>query len=214
VLKRSPTSKYLSLVTSAGIVIILIIIFTTINTWRSETLNHGKRIKYYSTNSNFYKGEEISISDLITHEMYSKDAPKNSIKASELDINRSLYANFDIPKNSILQKNMLVKTIESTLDEDSRIIFIPTNDKITSELAQYADIIATLPDGYGSEVIAYEAKILFDAKGQVSNNDSTENTDSQNAGYFVQVTSEEAQSISTALSTGDLHFALKKSIDS
>lgn len=210
-LKRSPTSKYLSIAATTGAIIVVIVIFSTITTWRQETIDHGQRNKYYLVNNSFLKGDEITIDDLSEHEMFSKDAPKNSIETKTLSKDKTMFANIDISKNSILQKNMLVESLDATLDDDYRIIFIPSTDKITSDIAQYSDIIATLPDGFGSEVIAYDAQILFDASPQIKS-DSENNTESQDAGYFVKVTVDEASAISTALSTGDLHFALKKSV--
>ena len=210
-LKRSPRSKYISIASSLGSVVVIFIMISTITTWRTNTINHGTRSVYYTLKAAFYKGDEITKSDLKAHEMYSKDAPTNAIDEKSLAKYSSMYANLELSKNAIFTKEMFVTSIDSTLDEDSRIIFVPSNDVIAPELARFADIIATSSDGYGSEVIASDAEILFDAKPYEKSDDKS--SQDLNAGYFVRVTSDEANAIANALATGELRLALKKSVN-
>lgn len=211
-LKRSPRSKYITIASALGSIVIIFIMISTITTWREETINHGTRKVYYTLSTSFMRGDEIDKSDLKAHEMYSKDAPASAIDEKSITKYSSMYANLELAKNSILTKEMFVTSIDSTLDEDARIIFVPSKDEITPELAHYADIIATGSEGYGAEVVAENAEILFDAKPYVksSSDNASENS---NAGYFVRVSSEEAGAIANALSTGDLYLALKKIVD-
>lgn len=206
-LKRSPGSKYITIATSLGAIAVVFVIFSTINTWRNETIKHGNRIDYFQLSSKYTKGEKIKYDDLIIHTMYSNDAPKNAIKADKIKNNQVMFADIDIAKNSILLDSMIVSSIDTMLDDDTRMIFIPTSDIVSSDIAKYADIIATFPNGFGSDVIATDAEIIYAVLPSRSSTNKSENT---NPGYFVRVTSDEATTISTALSTGELHFAYKK----
>lgn len=211
-LKRSPRSKYISIASAAGSIVIIFIMISTITTWREDTINHGTRKVYYTLKTNFVRGDEISKSDLKVHEMYSKDAPASAVDEKNIAKYSSMYANLELAKNSILTKEMFVASIDSTLDEDARIIFVPSKDEISPELAHYADIIATASEGFGPEIVAENAEILFDAKPYVKPSSDNSSQD-PNAGYFVRVSSEEAGAIANALATGELYLALKKSVD-
>ena len=200
-LKRSPKSKYISIASGISIVIITITIISTVSTWRDQTIEHGERKNYYLLRSNLLKGEKIQTSKLESH--------KNAITQASLNKNKVLFANTNIRKNSILLKNMTTTSIDATLENDQRIIFIPTTDIINIDLAQYSDIIATIPDGFGSDVIAEDAEIIFDSS-LTSSSSATGVTENQDPGYYVIVSSDEALAISTALVTGELHMALKQ----
>ena len=208
-LKRSPKSKYISIASGISIVIITITIISTVSTWRDQTIEHGERKNYYLLRSNLLKGEKIQTSKLESHQMFANDAPKNAITQASLNKNKVLFANTNIRKNSILLKNMTTTSIDATLENNQRIIFIPTTDIINIDLAQYSDIIATIPDGFGSDVIAEDAEIIFDSS-LTSSSSATGVTENQDPGYYVIVSSDEALAISTALVTGELHMALKQ----
>ena len=202
-LKRSPKSKYISIASGISIVIITITIISTVSTWRDQTIEHGERKNYYLLRSNLLKGEKIQTSKLESHQMFANDAPKNAITQASLNKNKVLFANTN------LLKNMTTTSIDATLENDQRIIFIPTTDIINIDLAQYSDIIATIPDGFGSDVIAEDAEIIFDSS-LTSSSSATGVTENQDPGYYVIVSSDEALAISTALVTGELHMALKQ----
>ena len=207
VLKRSPSSKYINIAISFSVLLVIIIIITSLTSWRNQIVEHGVRKQYYILQNNIHAGENISMGKLKPHNMFSKDAPKNAIRVDDLDKNKKIYAKVDVLKNSILLKNMVINTMDESLDGDKRIIFIPTDDKITGSLGRYCDIIANYPEGYGAEIIATDAQIIFDTNIK----EDTKNSGASDiAGYFFKVNSDEALSISSALATGEIHLALKK----
>lgn len=204
-LKRSPRSKYMTIVSILGSLIITFIIISTITTWRSDAIEHGARQNYYLLKDSKNKGDEISKSDLVKHEMFENDAPPSAINERQINSSKPMYAKADLPKDVLLTKDMTVPNLESTIDEDLRMIFVPTKDKINANLARHTDIIATDSEGYGSEVIVENAEIVFSAISESKSKTAIDNE----SGYFVKVTVDEAQDISTALGTGELHFALR-----
>ena len=85
-------------------------------------------------------------------------------------------------------------------------MFVPTKDKLDSSIGSIADLMYVSPDGYGSETIAYDAKILY----EIDKKTDDDSVGDPNPGYFVEISSQEAQDLTTALASGDVRFALRQ----
>ncbi len=200
-LKRSPRSRLATVLFVVVSIIATYIVLDALLTLRSLAHNHGPRHTYFIVTRNLARGSILTSSDFKTHAMFSGDAPTGAITSQPT----KLFIRSDIAEGTILTKNMMSKTAESLIDEDHRILFIPTSDVFDGSISTTTDLVSVTSDGFGAQYIAYDAKILFD----LSPPESSQYQES-NPGYFVEVTQEEAADITQALSQGDVRFALRR----
>lgn len=199
-LKRSPKSKYLIIFgTTAGI----IAAFTLLNS--ALTLNklansHGNRVEYAIVTNDINLGDKIESTNISSHEMFSSDAPPDAIQISSLKENN--FATTQLKTGTIITKEMVAANSSKILKSNERIIFIPATEKLSSSLSEKTDILSYTDGEFGSQSVATNATILFDASN------TGDDTDDSPTGYFVIVTQDEAKEIMKALSTGDVRFAL------
>ena len=97
--------------------------------------------------------------------------------------------------------DMTTHTISSAFDNETRVMFIPSHDHLTSTMGNRTDLLSASTDGSYSHYVAHDATIIYG------------NESKDNPGYFVSVTPDEAEEITTALAQGDIRFALRKSND-
>ena len=203
-LKRSPKSKLATVFIWVMASIALYIGVDSLLTFRSLVNSHGQRKSYLLTKSQLSTGSPIPNSHLATKELFSNDAPSGAIESTAL--NQQYFAKESIPAGTFLTKSMISKTAIDTIDSDNRIMFVPTKDKLDSSIGSIADLMYVSPDGYGSETIAYDAKILY----EIDKKTDDDSVGDPNSGYFVEISSQEAQDLTTALASGDVRFALRQ----
>lgn len=203
-LKRSPKSKIFAVTGVLLAVVAAFIAIDALTTLNSLAHNHGRREKYFILKHDVSKSSKLSSNDFSVHEMFSGDAPQNAIRKSSLILKS--FANSDLLEETILTSNMISADIGKTLDGDNRIIFIPTKDVLEKSYLSTTDLLSASPDGFGVDVLATHARILFDLSPN-----NTRQSESNNPGYFLEVTQEEASSITQALSQSDVRFALVSS---
>jgi Flp pilus assembly protein CpaB len=201
-LKRSPRSKISTITISIAILIAIYIGLDSLLAFRALANSHGQRKQYLVAKTKLTSGSSIDKTDLEIKELFSNDAPIGAIDAKQID--RIYFAKLTIPKGTFLTEAMISNSAINTIDRDNRIMFVPSKDKLDSSIGTFADLLYVSPDGYGSEIIAYQAKILFDI-GDSKEDGFSEET---NPGYFVEITNEEAQNLTTALASGEVRFAL------
>ena len=206
-LRRSPRAKLVTISIWALVAISLFIGLDSLITFRSLSNSYGNRKKYLVANVNLLQGSPIKVTDLGIREFFSKDAPKGALESSL--IHHEIFAKISIPKGSILTSSMVSKTTTDTIDDENRIMFVPSKERLNNSIGSFADLIYVSPDGYGSEIVAYKARILFDVGSSKRENGSQE----QYPGYFVEITSQEAQDLTTALASSDVRFALIRNSD-
>ena len=195
-LRRSPRAKLVTISIWALVAISLFIGLDSLITFRSLSNSYGNRKKYLVANVNLLQGSPIKVTDLGIREFFSKDAPKGALESSL--IHHEIFAKISIPK-----------TTTDTIDDENRIMFVPSKERLNNSIGSFADLIYVSPDGYGSEIVAYKARILFDVGSSKRENGSQE----QYPGYFVEITSQEAQDLTTALASSDVRFALIRNSD-
>ena len=200
-LKRSPRSRLATVLLVVVSIIATYIVLDALLTLRSLAHNHGTRHTYFIVTRNLAKGSVLTSSDFKAHAMFSGDAPTGATTSQPT----KLFTRSDIAEGTILTKNMLSKTAESLIDEDNRILFIPTSDILDESISTTTDLVSVSSDDFGARYIAYDATILFD----LSPPDSSQYQEN-NHGYFVEVTQDEAADITQALSQGDVRFALRR----
>lgn len=200
-LKRSPRSKYFTVALSLACVVIAFIVIDALTTLHSLAHNHGSRVTYYMAATSMSQGDHMNNTDFVAHTMFENDAPTSALT----NIGDENFARYDIAKGTIITKAMVTSREDLTATADERIIFVPTKDVITSLVAQRTDLLAVSANGYSADTVATNARILFDVSPHVGDDGVS------NPGYFVAVTDDEATQIALALSTGEIHFALRKS---
>ena len=201
-LKRSPKSKLTTAAIWLMAAIALFVGLDSLLTFKSLANSYGQRNQYLVAKTQLTEGSLITKTQLEKKELFSNDAPKGALKAESID--KNFFANQTIPAGTFLTESMVSKSAIDTIDSDNRIMFVPTKDRLDSSIGSIADLMYVSPDGYGSEIIAYEAKILFD----IENKQIDDISQDPNPGYFVEITSQEAQDLTTALASGDVRFAL------
>ena len=206
-LKRSPKSK-ISTAFSTLIVLIAICLGTDalLSFYRMQN-SYGIRKDFLFTKSPISSGSILKIEDLERKSLFTLDAPTNAIEANSFEQGR--YSKIDIPAGVFVSSSMISETAVETIENENRIMFVPTKDKIDSSISTHADLLYVAPDGFGSETIATNAKIHFD----LSENTEDDDIQNQHEGYFVEITELEAEELTVALASGEVRFAMIKKPD-
>ena len=192
-LTRSPRSRFATIVAGLSLAIAIVLTINMMMKLRSQT-SHGSRRSYAIVTQTLHRGDPLG-EHYSEHVMFSHDAPSDALTIDE--ISARSFARVDLAQGTIVTKNMLSKSQVDTSDNDERIVFIPTHEKLVPTLGSHADLIAVDPEGFGADTIATSARILFFPE-----------SDKDESGYFVSVTQEEALDIAFALTTGEVRFAL------
>lgn len=200
-LKRSPKNKATTVVVTILCLVAVYIAADSLIKFRSLTQNHGSRTVYFEVAKQISRGDQLNGSQFKKHEMFSNDAPNKAISnISSL----TGYSKYDLEQGTILTSDMIEKTASDIIDDQMRIMFIPTKDQLSKQAGTAADLLSVDSEGYSADYVATNVKILYDL--------NPKNTDEQtdNPGYFVEITEFEAQEIALALAHGDVRFALRQ----
>ncbi len=201
-LKRSPKSRIINFAIYLIVIVAVFIGADSLLTFRTLANSYGTRDTYLIAKSRIASGSPIKKSELAKKEMFSSDAPQGALKANS--IKTTFFAKETIIAETMITKEMVSTSAIDTVNRNNRIMFVPSKDNLNSSIGTLADLISVSPDGYGSEIIAHEAKILFD----IDNLELDENLENPSPGYFVEITSQEAQDLTFALASGEVYFAI------